>query len=69
MGTGDSHALNEPGGLAWNEIWTADAAATIAFYRGVIGWNPKEQGGYTMFAGSVHEHEPVSAAEAAGATG
>lgn len=51
-----AHALNEVGGLAWNEVWTPDPAATIAFYRGRLGWNLKQQPGYgghpyTMFAG------------------
>jgi hypothetical protein len=45
------HGLNAAGGLAWNEIWTPDLDATLAFYRGAIGWNTKEQGGYRMFAG------------------
>ena len=50
------HGLNAPGGLAWNEVWSSDTAATIAFYRRALGWNLKEQPGfggapYTMFAG------------------
>jgi predicted enzyme related to lactoylglutathione lyase len=50
------HGLNEVGGLAWNEVWTPDVDATIAFYRSVLGWNLKAQPGfggapYTMFAG------------------
>jgi predicted enzyme related to lactoylglutathione lyase len=50
------HGLNAEGGLAWNELWTPDVAATIAFYREAFGWNLKEQPGfagapYLMFAG------------------
>lgn len=50
------HGLNEPNGLAWNEVWTTDRVATVAFYRNAFGWNLKEQPGpggapYTMFAG------------------
>jgi predicted enzyme related to lactoylglutathione lyase len=52
---GAAHGLNEPGGMAWNEVWTPDLPATIAFYRAALGWNLKEQPGfggapYTMFA-------------------
>jgi predicted enzyme related to lactoylglutathione lyase len=51
-----AHGLNATGGLAWNEVWTADAPATIAFYRRVLGWNLRQQPGrdgapYTMVAG------------------
>jgi predicted enzyme related to lactoylglutathione lyase len=50
------HGLNAEGGLAWNEVWTSDRAATVAFYRRALGWNLKEQPGfggapYLMFAG------------------
>ncbi len=51
-----AHGLNEPGGLAWNELSTRDVRGAIAFYRRALGWNLKEQPGfggapYTMFAG------------------
>jgi predicted enzyme related to lactoylglutathione lyase len=53
---GGAHGLNEAGALAWNEVWTTDQSATVAFYRRVLGWNLREQPGfagapYTMFAG------------------
>jgi len=51
-----AHGLNEEGGLAWNEVWTTDVPATVAFYRRVLSWNVRAQPGlagapYTMFAG------------------
>ena len=29
---------NEPGTLAWNELWTADPERAFAFYGALIGW-------------------------------
>jgi predicted enzyme related to lactoylglutathione lyase len=72
---GGAHGLNETGGLAWNEAWSPDVPATIAFYRRVVGWNLKEQPGfggapYTMFAGRDRPgwtHAGIRAIDRAGA--
>lgn len=42
----------EPGGLAWNELWTADPEKAVAFYQGLFGWagRPHEMApSYTVF--------------------
>jgi uncharacterized protein len=34
-----AHIVNEPGALAWHELTTRDAAASIDFYQGLFGWD------------------------------
>ena len=49
-GTG---AVEEPGSMAWNELWTRDTTGACAFYKDLFGWGEQvgEVGGtfYTTF--------------------
>jgi predicted enzyme related to lactoylglutathione lyase len=34
--------VNEPGCLTWNELYSPDPAAAVAFYEGLFGWSSEE---------------------------
>lgn len=41
-----AEVVNEPGAFTWNELATADLAATRAFYRSVFGWGIQGEEGH-----------------------
>jgi hypothetical protein len=46
--------VNEPGSLAWNELYTSDVDACVKFYTSLIGWKTESMdmgpmGTYTLF--------------------
>jgi uncharacterized protein len=43
--------VNQPGAMTWNDLLTADAAASAEFYGGLFGWTTEEvpeSGGYRV---------------------
>ncbi len=40
--TADPSAVEGPGSLHWNELWTQDPSASLAFYEGVLGYTHDE---------------------------
>jgi len=52
----------DPGVPSWVDVSSRDVPATVAFYKGLFGWDsfePPDGGGYTMF---LQEGKPVCAA-------
>lgn len=51
--TADPARVDGPGSLHWNELWTQDPAASLAFYEDVLGYTHEEMtmpnGTYYMF--------------------
>jgi predicted enzyme related to lactoylglutathione lyase len=40
--TGDPPPVDGPGSVHWNELWTQDPLASLAFYEGVLGYTHEE---------------------------
>ncbi len=40
--TGDNPAAEGPGSVHWNELWTSDPKASLAFYENVLGYTHDE---------------------------
>lgn len=40
--TADPSRIEGPGSLHWNELWTQDPRASLAFYEGVLGYTHEE---------------------------
>jgi len=40
--TGDPPRVDGPGSLHWNELWTQDPKASLAFYKDVLGYTHEE---------------------------
>jgi predicted enzyme related to lactoylglutathione lyase len=50
LGHAEQPTQSETGTVSWNELRTRKPAQARAFYAGVVGWTPKVDADYTIFA-------------------